>query len=283
MSVRIDGAFRMTPDENERSDPKRTANNWSRRNLLAAVGVSTTLGARSGWTMSGREDREGVTESEPTDAAAAQQGRIRRAFGFPALSEDVDPPVEPDHEIELRIDAREDGNVPEFFFQPTGLFVEPGETVKFSTKSPTVDYPHVEHTITAYHPKTRRTRRVPRGTAPVNSPVMYPGMYFLYRFRKAGVYDLVCLPHEGIGMVVRVVVGEATGPGAEPVSEQPTNITRGRAAEGERLFPPYGAAVTVLNDPALDPERIVERKRVAWEDLATESKETPTPTETTTE
>ena len=31
-----------------------------------------------------------------------------------------------------------------------------------------------------------------------------------------GVYDYFCIPHEHAGMVGRIVVGEATGPGAEP-------------------------------------------------------------------
>ena len=32
-----------------------------------------------------------------------------------------------------------------------------------------------------------------------------------------GVYDYFCIPHERAGMVGRIVVGEATGPGAEPL------------------------------------------------------------------
>jgi hypothetical protein len=66
-------------------------------------------------------------------------------------------------------------------------------------------------------------------------PVAQPSNSFLERFAKNRgklpiirartresrkrihlVYDYFCIPHEHAGMVGRIVVGEATGPGAEP-------------------------------------------------------------------
>lgn len=80
-----------------------------------------------------------------------------------------------------------------------------------------------------------------------------------YTFTVPGVYDVFCGPHEQYGMVMRIVVGEATGPGAQPVQD----------------FSPFGAmgaAGTVLNDPALSPLRIVEVGSVAWAEISEASK-----------
>jgi hypothetical protein len=43
-----------------------------------------------------------------------------------------------------------------------------------------------------------------------------PGDHFEVTLTVPGVYDFFCLPHEAAGMVGRIIVGEATGPGSEP-------------------------------------------------------------------
>lgn len=63
-------------------------------------------------------------------------------------------------------------------------------------------------------------------------------------------------------MVMRIVVGEATGPATEPPSDF--------GPEGT-----YGAAGTVLLDPALDPVRIIEVKSVKWSEIQDEAKAPP--------
>ncbi len=137
---------------------------------------------------------------------------IHPVFGFAALSMDVDPPVEPDHVVEVEIRPREDRDIPEFFFEPTGLYVEPGDTVQFSLVSP-------HHSVTAYHPAQGQFQRVPDDVPPFSSPVLPMNAYWLYTFDRPGVYDVHCGPHEIFGHVIRIVAGEATGPGAEPVPE----------------------------------------------------------------
>lgn len=60
-------------------------------------------------------------------------------------------------------------------------------------------------------------------------------------------------------MAMRVVVGEATGPAVEPVTD----------------FSPEGAfatAGTVLNDPVLNLLNIIAQKQIMWEGLAAVSK-----------
>ncbi len=156
--------------------------------------------------------RGSIESSSDGGDASQATGQIRPAFGFPALSDDVEPPVEPDREVELYTEMREDRPNPEFFFDPTGVYVEPGDTVRFSLVSPF-------HNVMAYHPGFGQTRRVPEDVPPISSPLFAEGAYWLYTFDEPGVYDLYCGPHEFLGMVVRVVAGEASGPGAEEVPE----------------------------------------------------------------
>ena len=184
--------------------------------------------------------------------------KIDPIHGFIGMSTDVPPPKKPDHVVQLLIKPRPPIPIPEFFFQPTGLFIKPGETVQFVLTTP-------EHTITAYHPGFGFTQRVPDGIPPFSSPVLPVGAYWLYTFEKEGVYDMYCAPHQILGMTTRIVAGSATGPGASPVpppfppAEQPP-------------FPPFLGAALVLGDPALAPDNIISKGSVVWEDIKAENK-----------
>ena len=159
------------------------------------------------------------------------------------------------HEVELIIQPIEGQMVPQFYFEPAGLFVEPGDTVRFMALSP-------HHTVTAYHPLQGKPQRVPDGVEPFSSPMVPVGQSWEYTFTVPGVYDVWCGPHESYGMVMRVVVGEVSGPGAAPSHDF--------GPEGT-----YGAAGTVLNDPALDPFNILELRVVSWHDVSDEAKAGP--------
>nr|WP_233752251.1 MULTISPECIES: plastocyanin/azurin family copper-binding protein [Halostella] len=240
-----------------------------------------------------------MAQDDGDASGEGQEDPVHPAFGFAALSDDVEPPVEVAQEVSMETEPREDRPNPEFYFDPTGLYVEPGDTVRFSANSPF-------HNVMAYHPGFAQTRRVPEETPPISSPMFAEGAYWLYTFDRPGVYDLYCGPHEFLGMVVRVVVGEASGPGAEPVpepsftgggqaptpgggneSEGPGNATEapgnasdgnestaGEAPQGEQtLSPPAGLAASILRDDALAPENVVDAGTVAWDDIADENKE----------
>lgn len=156
------------------------------------------------------------------------------------------------HQVELMIMPIEDRPIPEFYFEPTGLFIEPGDTVQFVAVTP-------HHTVTAYHPLHGKPQRVPDGVEPFSSPVIPVGGSWEYTFTVPGVYDLWCAPHENYGMAMRIVVGEASGPAlaaAEDFSPEGT----------------FGTAGTVLNDPALDAQRIIDAGSVSWSELSDESK-----------
>ena len=226
----------------------------SRRAVLAAVGTGAVVGVAGclGSASTGSDDPTTAADT-PTPTPDAVHPR----WGFIGERMDTPAPVEADHVVELLIAEREDGPIPTFYFEPTGLFVESGDVVKFAFATP-------DHAVTAFHPGLGRTQRLPDGVPALSSPMMTAGSYWLYRFETPGVYDLYCPPHEPYGMAMRVVVDEASGPGADPVSTEPPTHGQPR--------PPMATAAAVLNDDALAPENVVERKTVAWAEIADESK-----------
>ena len=269
-----------------------------RRSILRAVGAGTALSAAGAAAAQTETDDAGDETPTETETETETDGdAIDPTFGYPALADDDDPPAEPDHVVEIMIQPREGAPIPEFFFQPTGLSIEPGDTVQFSAVTP-------HHTVTAYHPAFGYAQRVPDGAPPFSSPVLTAGGYWLYTFEEEGVYDFHCAPHEVYGHVGRIVVGEDTS-GFEPVpdpcggqqtetatetetvtetasetetesavvEEEPPQTGEGGEGGQQEPEPPRLTATTVLRDPALDPENIVESGSVRWEELAAESKQ----------
>lgn len=116
------------------------------------------------------------------------------------------PPVV---EIRMRSDARGE----HVWFDPVGMRIEPGTTVRWI-----MDSPGNPHTTTAYHPKNgNHSLRIPEAATPWDSGFLVnPGDRFEVTLTVEGVYDYFCLPHEAGGMVGRIVVGGPGGPGALP-------------------------------------------------------------------
>ena len=159
------------------------------------------------------------------------------------------------HEVQMFIAGGEDGT--QFYFEPVGLHIEPGDTVRFVGITP-------HHTVTAYHAQHGKSHRVPDGVGPFSSPVVPAGETWEYTFDTPGTYDLWCGPHEVWGMAMRIVVGEPGGPAEEPVTDF--------SPEGA-----FGVAGAVLNDVALSSANIVSQGQVAWADVSAESKTQPAP------
>lgn len=228
----------------------------NRRQVLLALGAGSLVAVAGCLGAADEaEAAESTDESTPTDRT---EGTIDPLFGYVGLTADEEPPVEPDHEIQLLIGPREGGGeIPEFYFEPAGLYVEAGETVQFTMATP-------HHNVNAVHEAFGYQQRVPEDVPPFSSPVLAGGTYWLYTFEEEGVYDYVCSPHEAFGMAGRIVAGSVTGPGAEPIDME---------SEDEQARPPTLTASLVLSDEALGPERIVEEGSVSWEGIADESKQ----------
>jgi plastocyanin len=84
------------------------------------------------------------------------------------------------------------------YFDPIGLHVDPGTTVRFEIAAG-------GHSVTAYED------RIPADASAFDSGVISSGG-FEYTFDEPGTYDYFCIPHESVGMVGRVVVGSPGGP-----------------------------------------------------------------------
>lgn len=129
----------------------------------------------------------------------------------------------------------------EHYFDPVGLWVPVGATVRWVLHSGV-------HGATAYHPAFfGKPLRIPKEAKPWDSGMLsVPGQWYAYTFTVEGVYDYYCLPHEAMGMVGRIVVGEPRpGPGTEPLQPE---------------LPPLARMVL----QRLKPERIVREKRIPW-------------------
>jgi len=84
------------------------------------------------------------------------------------------------------------------YFDPIGLYVEPGTTVRFEIAAGA-------HSATAYE------NRIPSDASAFDSEVISSGE-FEYTFEEPGTYDYYCIPHKSVGMVGRIVVGSPGGP-----------------------------------------------------------------------
>lgn len=248
------------------SSQERAAVTPSRRALLTALGAAAmpTVAGCSGSSNQTPADTQAETDTDSktpmqqmTDTPQTDSPEVDPRFGYVGSGSE-EPPVTPDHTVNMVIRPREDAWLPEFYFDPVGLAVEPGDTVQFNMASP-------HHNVNAYHPAFGYTQRIPEGTPPYSSPVMVPGDYWLKTFETEGVHNIMCAPHELFGMVGSVVVGSPTGPGSNPVGEAPKPTEQSR--------PPEFTAGLVLSDPALDPENVASAGTVSWSELRPESKE----------
>ncbi|PWC39820.1 plastocyanin/azurin family copper-binding protein [Azospirillum sp. TSO35-2] len=107
--------------------------------------------------------------------------------------------------VEIRMRGNADGS--KVWFDPIGVLVEPGQTIRWIN----ID-PGNAHTSTAYHPANAgHPLRIPEGAAPWNSDYLLPEQSFELSLTTAGVYDYFCIPHEEAGMAGRLVVGRPQG------------------------------------------------------------------------
>ena len=128
-------------------------------------------------------------------------------------------------------------NGADVYFDPVGLRIEPGDTVRWIQVN---GY----HSVTAYHPANGdRELRIPERAKSWDSGVLlaeYPakGSTFEHTFTVPGVYDYLCIPHEAAGMVGRIVVGEpAAGPGTRPFDYAPDRHWKPVPTPAQQAFP----------------------------------------------
>jgi plastocyanin len=101
-------------------------------------------------------------------------------------------------------------------FDPEIVHVETGGTVTWTNESGT-------HSATAYHPDNGEPGRVPADAASWDTDVIRASdRSGSHTFETPGVYDYFCIPHESLGMVGTVVVGDPD-PDGQPGLASPSD------------------------------------------------------------
>lgn len=257
-----DGTSRAKPinvDELELTDAELATvlknHGIDRRMLMRVFGVGAGVAALGG-----------------TASAQGASANIDEVYGAPYALDDKVPPGLPDYTVELdhlipgdhdEFPAGGDGPPGEFVFDPVGLHVKPGGVVHF-------DNQEGEHTVTAFHEKwpffryPGFTNRVPDGVPGFTSPPYVGDESWLYRFTEKGVYDVLCLPHLGFGMVMRIVVFD---PRKDDIDDDAFDGYGPLAGPPGAPGNPFANVNAVLTNEALDPENIVSEGRIRWADL----------------
>ena len=96
---------------------------------------------------------------------------------------------------EVLMGSTDDG---EYYFDPIGLHVQPGDTIRWTIESGS-------HNAVSYDD------RIPADAEPFDSEIITEGSIEM-TFDVEGTYDYYCMPHQTLGMVGRFVVGEPGGP-----------------------------------------------------------------------
>jgi plastocyanin len=98
----------------------------------------------------------------------------------------------------------------QWFFNPTGLYVQKGQTVRWTAGK-------WGATVTAFHPSNdNHELRIPESAKPFDSGIIGEDSpkynTFEWTFDVEGTYDYFSRNHEPLGMVGRIVVGAPGGP-----------------------------------------------------------------------
>ncbi len=158
----------------------------------------------------------------------------------------------------LEIHIKHDNSRGLHFFEPAGLHIQPGQSVRFVSGA-------YHHTITAYHPDNGKELRMPEGAAPFDESLGEASAdyrdAFIYNFSAPGTYDFFCRYHEAHGEVGRIVVGSAGGPASNPpgYAGAPSQPIGFNGLSSALLLPRVQQVFDALN-----PASIVQHTRIAF-------------------
>ena len=153
------------------------------------------------------------TRSKPTRrtylGAVGAIGAASMAGCLGFLIEEADAEVQMVEEQEVSVGPdREDAFAPEL------AHVEEGGTVTFNWVSG-------NHDVTSYHLANDVPDGTPDGSTPFSENLAGPGEQLTVNFEEEGVYNLLCVRHERLGMMMTVVVGEPEELDDEPAMGEP--------------------------------------------------------------
>lgn len=180
----------------------------TRRRVLGIVGGVTLAGIAgcTGPTDESRGAEDPSSDGTPTESDPDSTPDEQPPDGGDS-SDDEEGEGDTDV-VEVNMITDEDG----WYNDPKGLLIDPGMTVRFVNESGS-------HSATAYHPANQdKPLRIPEAADPWDSGMLTEDSApFEVTLDIQGVYDYYCIPHEDLGMVGRIIVGEPqAGPGTTP-------------------------------------------------------------------
>ncbi len=174
---------------------------YTRRRMLGLTGGAAVIGL-AGCTGTQTNDPGGseATSTPAEDQHDEEEGGHDDEEGSHDDDEHGhdDAVGEPTDTAEVAMVTTDDGE----HFEPHVARVNVGGTVTFVNESGS-------HTATAYHPGNDQPQLVPDGTTAWDSGLLSgDGATFEHTFETEGVYHYYCAPHETVGMIGSVIVGE---------------------------------------------------------------------------
>lgn len=140
-------------------------------------------------------------------AGAVGLGSTAGCLGF--LIAENDAPLERVSELEVTVGpGREDD------FDPRIGHVEEGGTVTFTWASG-------NHDVTSMHLANDVPEATPEGSTPFSQDLAGPGEELVWDFDVPGVYHVLCVRHERVGMFMSIVVGDPEDLDDEPAMDDP--------------------------------------------------------------
>jgi plastocyanin len=262
-----------------------------RRDVLRAVGAGGALAAVGGVRLAQEDDEtdDGSDDETETDGGPPDTGSVGTV-----------------HEVLMLVGpSTNEARPADFYYEPTGLHVQPGDVVRLVAATP-------DHNLTSYHPAFGMRRRLPVGVGPVATPILgwRPDSIAGDAVDPPGVPEgeptpTATPPTTPDGTSTPGGDGEGAGGPSEPVPDtylvefgEPgvydflcsPHETYGmvvRVVVGDVTDAPFetsdptalpppragpvGLARGVLTDPELEPVAIVEAGSVAFADLAVNS------------
>ncbi|WP_058365362.1 plastocyanin/azurin family copper-binding protein [Haloparvum sedimenti] len=162
----------------------------TRRRMLQLTGGAAVVGLAG---CTGTQNNDGGTPTESGhDDSGTESGHSDEEDGH---DEAVGAPSDA-AEVNM---ITEDGG---YHFEPHVVRVNVGGTVTWHNESGS-------HSTTAYHSDNDQPQLVPDGAAAWDSGIVSEqGATFEHTFETEGVYHYYCTPHESLGMIGSVIVGE---------------------------------------------------------------------------
>ncbi|HKJ57739.1 MAG TPA: plastocyanin/azurin family copper-binding protein [Halobacteriales archaeon] len=183
----------------------------TRRRLLSAGG-GIAIGALAGCVGAQRDPNYTPPTEAPQDGGQGGDG----GGGGPTRSASAT----------VNMVSTSDGDQ---IFDPDLVWLEVGGTVTWVNESGT-------HSTTAYAEANDKPNRIPSGAEAWDSGILtQTGTEFSHTFETEGVYDYYCIPHEALGMIGTVVVGEPSAEGQPGLAPPQSDLPEGARTELERL------------------------------------------------